>query len=67
MLPTILGIGAPKSGASWLHDVLVSHPDGWMAQRREVRFFDRHRHYDRGLGWYRRFFPPDGHQHRYAA
>ncbi len=46
MLPTFLGIGAPKSGTSWLHDVLASHPDVWKAQRREVHFFDRH--YDRG-------------------
>ncbi len=65
MLPTFLGIGAPKSGSSWLHDLLASHPQVWMAPRREVHYFDRH--YDRGLDWYRKFFPPDQHRDRYVA
>jgi len=65
MLPTFLGIGTPKSGTSWLHDALEAHPDIWVPGRREVHYFDRH--YDRGPGWYRRFFPPSRHRHRYRA
>ena len=65
MLPTFLGIGTPKSGTSWLHDVLQGHPDIWVPARREVHYFDRH--YDRGPGWYRRFFPPSRQRGRYRA
>ncbi len=56
MLPTFLGIGVPRSGTTWLNDVLSSHPDVLMAQgRKEVRFFNEN--HERGLGWYERFFP----------
>jgi hypothetical protein len=57
-LPTFLGIGVPRGGTTWLHEWLASHPDVYMPTRRkEVRFFDRH--YDRGLGWYEKYFPAE--------
>jgi hypothetical protein len=48
-LPSFFIIGPPRTGTSWLHEVLskcacLSHPT------KETRFFDKH--YDRGLEWY---------------
>lgn len=55
-LPTFLGIGAPRSGTTWLHLLLASHPKVYMPKhRKEILFFDLH--YERGLGWYEKFFP----------
>lgn len=55
MLPTFIGIGAPKAGTTWLYQLLDSHPDVCMSQnRKEVHYFDRH--FERGPGWYERFF-----------
>jgi hypothetical protein len=65
-LPTFLGIGAPRSGTTWLHELLASHPDVYVPTRRkEVRFFDRYP--ERDLQWYAKFFPSDGEAGRYQA
>lgn len=58
MLPSFLGIGAHKSGSTWLHNVLDSHPAVYVPQsRKEIRYFDRF--YHKGLDWYESFFPDD--------
>jgi hypothetical protein len=36
-----LGIGAPRSGTSWLWTILGHHPDIWMPPRKELHYFDR--------------------------
>ena len=55
-LPSFLGIGAQKAGTTWLHELLASHPDILMPQRRkEVHYFDWH--YHKGTAWYASFFP----------
>lgn len=55
LLPTFLGIGAPKAGTTWLYRLLDTHPDVAMSQhRKEVHYFDRH--FERGPGWYEGFF-----------
>ncbi len=41
-LPDFLGIGAMRSGTSWLRRHLNNHPHIWMAEPKEVHFFDRH-------------------------
>ena len=65
-LPTFLGIGAARSGTTWLHELLVSHPDIYVPTRRkEVRFFDQY--FERGLHWYQEFFPPDSGAGQYRA
>ena len=65
-LPTFLGIGVPRSGTTWLHARLASHPDVYMPSRRkEVRFFDRN--FDQGLTWYEAFFCPPEEAARYRA
>lgn len=56
-LPNFLGIGAPRAGTTWLHEVLDSHPDVLMPSRRkELDFFGQH--YVRGLDWYAGSFRP---------
>lgn len=56
VLPNFIGIGAARSGTSWLDKLLRSHPDLYLPERRkEVDFFNRY--YDRGLEWYQEFFP----------
>lgn len=55
MLPTFLGIGAPKCGTTWLYRLLEGHPDVLLARnRKEVHFFDDN--FERGAEWYERFF-----------
>lgn len=49
-LPTFLIIGAPKAGTTSLASYLDAHPDVFVAEEKEVHFFDRQFH--RGLGWY---------------
>ena len=59
-LPDFLGIGAMRSGTSWLDSVLRTHPDIYMPNRvKEIHFFDSN--YDRGISWYKGFFPCPGH------
>lgn len=48
-LPTFFIVGPPRTGTSWLHNVLSGHtllPD----PTKETRFFDMH--FSRGLNWY---------------
>jgi hypothetical protein len=65
-LPTYLGIGVPRAGTTWLHEVLGSHPDVYVpARRKELSFFDLY--YHRGERWYRKFFPSGAEAARYRA
>ena len=65
-LPTFVGLGAPRCGSTWLHELLASHPQVYVPTRRkEVRFFTDY--YDRGLQWYERFFPSDEQAAKYRA
>ncbi len=55
-LPNVVGIGAPRCGTTWLHNLLSSHPKIAMPQgRKELSFFTLY--YDRGSNWYSKFFP----------
>lgn len=56
VLPTFLGIGAPKAGTTWIHDLLGGHPDVLVPDRKELHYFDRS--FDKGPGWYEGFFTP---------
>jgi len=54
VLPSFYVIGPPRTGTSWLHEVLskrtaLPHPT------KETRFFDIH--FQRGIDWYRAHFP----------
>ena len=39
-LPDFLGIGAQKSGTTWLHHNLSQHPGVWMPPVKELHYFD---------------------------
>jgi len=41
MLPDFLGIGAPRTGTTWLYSNLARHPDVWMPPMKEIHYFDR--------------------------
>lgn len=42
--PAFLGIGAQKSGTSWLHRQLSDHPQVWLPPEKELHFFDSRIH-----------------------
>lgn len=66
MLPDFIGIGAQRSGTTWLHALLASHPDIYVPERRkEIHFFDWY--YDRGSAWYASFFNPKAAPTSYRA
>lgn len=49
-LPNFLYVGPDKAGSSWLHEVLLKHPDVYLTPAKDLYFFDRY--YDRGPAWY---------------
>lgn len=53
-LPDFIGIGAIKSGTTWLWACLREHPDIFMPAMKELEFFDTR--YKLGLEWYSAFF-----------
>jgi Sulfotransferase family len=53
-LPTFLHLGPGKSGSTWLHEVLSTHPDVYLTGAKDLYFFSRY--YDRGPGWYAQQF-----------
>jgi len=58
-LPDFIHVGPPRTGTSWLHEVLAGHVS--LPSEKETRFFDLH--YARGLDWYCNLFgdyPADG-------
>jgi hypothetical protein len=48
--PTFIGIGAHKSGTTWVSEILRTHPEVFMAHGKELSFFTLH--YDKGEQWY---------------
>jgi len=54
LLPNFLHLGPSKSGSTWLHEVLIGHPEVYLSQAKDLYFFNRY--YDRGPGWYRSQF-----------
>lgn len=51
-LPTFFGIGAAKSGTTWLHDNLADHPEVFVPTIKETGFFSNDYHYQKGVDWY---------------
>ncbi len=60
--PNFIYVGPDKAGSSWLHEVLLTHPQVFMPEAKDLYFFDRY--YDRGLDWYLSQFEAAGEQHR---
>lgn len=53
--PDFVGIGAQRTGTSWLYACLYEHPEICMP-RKEIHFFSRDRHWTRGFDWYEQIF-----------
>lgn len=49
-LPNFLYVGPDKAGSSWLHEMLIKHPDVYLTPAKDLYYFDRY--YDRGSAWY---------------
>lgn len=60
-----IGVGAPKSGSSWLAKIIQEHPDAQMSYTKEVTFFNdtggiyhnKNTNYRKGVEWYQTQFP----------
>lgn len=51
MLPTFVGIGAQRTGTTWIHECLAEHPEVCVPHaKKELHFFNRH--FERGIAWY---------------
>jgi hypothetical protein len=55
MKPYFIGIGAQKSGTSWIYANLSSHPEINMPVK-EIHFFSRKRFEEKGVRWYESHF-----------
>ncbi len=66
-VPDFLIIGGQKCGTSFLYQALASHPSFQPAVKKEVHFFDRSDHYEKGWFWYKRHFPQRGKGLRFEA
>jgi len=53
-LPTFIGIGAGKSGTTWLYSILNQHPEVCMSSAKETLFFESY--YQHDINWYSKFF-----------
>ena len=62
LLPNFLHVGPSKSGSTWLHEVLIGHPEVYLSQAKDLYFFNRY--YDRGPGWYRAQFRGAQREHK---
>jgi hypothetical protein len=64
--PSFVGVGTQRSGTTWWHHLVTSHPDVHDGPVKELRFFDRYwrREFgDADVARYERFFPrPPGRQ-----
>ena len=59
-LPSFFVVGPPRTGTTWIHDVLRQHVN-LPSPTKETRFFDVH--FQRGLKWYRAHFPGSSTDH----
>jgi Sulfotransferase domain len=50
LLPNFLHLGPSKSGSTWLHEVLICHPEIYLTEAKDLYYFSRC--FDRGAGWY---------------
>ncbi len=54
-LPDFIIIGTQKGGTTSLFACLKQHPEVAMSRQKEAHFFNTH--FEKGLIWYKRFFP----------
>jgi Sulfotransferase domain len=49
-LANFLHLGPSKSGSTWLHEALITHPQMYFTEAKDLYFFSRY--YERGAAWY---------------
>lgn len=54
--PDFICIGAQKAGTTSLQDLLVQHPSIYLSPQKEIKFFHRDEHYQKGMEWYLNHF-----------
>jgi len=59
--PTFLGIGVPRSGTTWVYELLEKHEKVYVARGKEIHFFDHK--YHKGYDCYERLFEKEGYDH----
>lgn len=59
-LPNFLVIGALKAGTTSLWTYLRAHPEVFMPEEKELRFFVEQHNWHRGRAWYESHFEPAG-------
>jgi hypothetical protein len=52
VLPSVIIIGAAKTGTTSLHHYLSQHPEIAMSEKKELRFFSHGHVWNRGVPWY---------------
>jgi len=53
--PDFIGLGAQKSGSSWIYACLYEHPEICIPIK-EIHFFSRERNWSKGYDWYESHF-----------
>jgi hypothetical protein len=64
-LPNFLGIGALRSGSSWLNEQLRNHREIFIPVQKELNFFTEF--YESGIDWYAGHFPASDKAASYKA
>ena len=54
MMPNFLGIGAQRSGTTWAYRALAAHPDVFVSEPKELRYYTANHH--KGRRWYEAHF-----------
>jgi len=57
LLPNFLLIGTAKGGTNALHNYLRAHPDIFMPETKELKFFSNEEVWSKGIDWYEGLFP----------
>lgn len=58
-LPNFICVGAQKAGTTSLHNILKMHPDIYLPEIKETKFFQRNHLYDKGLDFYQKTYFAD--------
>ncbi len=51
-----IGVGDQRSASTWIFQCLKEHPEVCASKRKEIRFFDIDRLYNKGIEYYKTFF-----------
>jgi len=56
LVPEFIGVGAPRSGTTWLSRCLAEHADVCFSKPKEAHFFDKPYNFEQGFSFYASFF-----------